>query len=296
MSSLLPSLGIWRPPQWNGPAMVSITIPSPPQAQVVQVPITADNYVPGTPLDVGGSNTVYQTINTPPTTYVFDAVLDLEHEQRLEKTHHPVQTGADLSSHAYLMPARLVMYVGMSDAMDAYSAGADPAQPPYIAAFTGAPFGGSGVGKSVYAYQQMLTLQAARQPLTVTTRLRTYTNMIITSVSPREDFKTITGLRMRIEFEQIFTSSTADVPNSVRSNSTDSTGLGTVNPTTVPTPTQTQFQIPQAPATGAAQPLPLTVPATQWTTPANDLMTNYLANVPGSGSYASVPGQLGLPK
>lgn len=284
--------GVWRPPQWTGPAMVSITAPAPPQAQVVQVPVTANNYVPGTPLDVGGDNSTFQTINQGPTTYVFDAVLDLEHEQRVEKTHHPVQTGADLSSHAYLMPARLVLYVGMSDAMDAYSAGADPAQPPYITAFTGDP------SKSVSAYKQMISLQAARVPLTVTTRLRTYTNMIITSVGPREDFKTITGLRMRVEFEQIFTATTADVPNSVRSNTTDTTGLGTVNPATVPTPTQNQFQIPQAATPQLPIPgtLPATAPSTQWTTPANDLMTNYLADVPGSGSYSSVPGQLGLPQ
>ena len=277
---------IWRPPQWKAPAMVSITVPAPPQAQVVQVPTTAANYVPGTPLTVGGDNSTFQTINQGPTTYVFDAVLDLEHEQRVEKTHHPVQTGADLSSHAYLMPARLVLYVGMSDAMDAYSSGADPTKPPYITAFTGSR------SKSVSAYRQMISLQAARVPLTVTTRLRTYTNMIITSVSPREDFKTINGLRMRVEFEQIFTASTMDVPNSARSNTTASTGLGTINPVTVQTSTQKQFQIPQT----QGLKLPLTAAPTQFTTPANDLLTNYLANVPGAGSYSSVPGQLGLPK
>jgi Dit-like phage tail protein len=243
--------------------MVSITVPSQPAVNNAQT-VQADPNVPG--------GYVLQNVSVGPTTYVFDAVLDLEHEQRIEKTHHPVQTGADLSSHAYLMPAKLTMFVGMSDAMQAYSAGANPAQSPYITSFSGNP------SKSVAAYQQMLSLQAARVPLIVTTRLRTYKNMIIVSVGPREDAKTITGLRMRIEFEQIFTATTADVANSARSNSTDSTGLGAVNAQTPSTTTVSQFNV-----TAIAQTVTLT-----------STLLGYLrshpqgVNVPGAGTYSSV--------
>ena len=276
-----PSIGPYRPPQWSqGPAMVSITqVPTQGQS-------TGLTMVDGVPT-LGGSGSTQ-------TTYVFDAVLDLEHEQRLEKTHHPVQTGADISSHAYLMPARLVMYVGMSDAMDAYSNGQNNANSAGNASpDTVAPFTGTSSSKSVNAYQTMISLQTARQPLTVTTRLRTYTNMMVTAVSPREDYKTITGLRMRVEFEQIFMASmiaggstTASQPAiSARPDAAQPAGLGQVNPSPVPKTMQQQFGAPG----GALEPIVGFYDA-------NDQQAYYqAANVPGAGLYSSIPGQQKLP-
>jgi hypothetical protein len=236
--------------------MVAITVP--PQQQIPQ-----QASVPGV--------FAVQSV-TAQTTYVFDLVLSIEHEQRLEKTKHPIQTGADISSHAYLMPARVVMMIGMSDAMAAYSSGFDPAAPPYISAFSGSQ------SKSVSAYQQMLTLQAARVPLTITTRLRTYQNMVITSVQPREDNATITGLKMRIEFEQIYTAAIAQVPNSARPNDTESNGLGTVNPQPVSAITEQQFNVDNyVPGT------PVKVGSQTYGAP--ELVPT---NVPGAGNYSSV--------
>ena len=264
--------GAYRPPQWTGPAMVSITVV--PQTQATT-----------TATDSAGNITT--TINgTATTTYVFDAVLGLDHDQRLEKTHHPVQTGADISSHAYLMPARLMLEVGMSDVMDSYAHSAANSVATGSSIIT--PWVGS-ASKSVSAYHTILSLQQSRQPLTVTTRLRTYTNMVILAVTPREDFKTITGLRMRVEFEQIFTASTTTTPVSARSNDTGTTGLGTVCPSPVPTVTQQQFQQPQAaPSTPYA--LPSTLPGTLGGLSG----TNYLTDVPGASGYSSVAGQQGL--
>ena len=293
------STSAYRPPQWSQPAQVSIT----------QVPIQGQSDfgitpVPGAVLPATGpvagqaQYTMGVTAAAFQTTYVFDAVLELEHEQRLVKTSHPVQTGADISSHAYLMPPKLTMYIGMSDAMDAYASGvnaknsAGNATPDNVT-----PFSGTSKSKSVNAYQTMISLQAARQPLTVTTRLRTYTNMLITGVSPREDYKTIAGLRMRVEFEQVFTATTATAAvngsaslpaATARPDATQQTALGQVNPSTVPSTTQTQFQIPQQQPTtspallgGAGGFAPSTLPP--------------LVNVPGAGNYSSLPGQTGLP-
>jgi hypothetical protein len=249
--------GIWRPPQWAKPAMVSITVPATQSTQ----------QQPDGTLVVG---------QTGATTYVFDAVLKLSHTQRLTKTHHPVQTGADLSSHAYLEPAQVTMFIGMSDAMDSYASSFDPTQPPYITPFTGNP------SKSVSAYQQLLTLQAARQPLIVTTRLRTYKNMVILTVEPEEDNRTIAGLRVRVEFEQIITAVIVDTPNSARTNDTASTGLGVVNAQTPDAATVSQFSVAQA---GAQSP---SVDA-----PTSNLL-GYLrahpsgVDVPGAGAYSSV--------
>ncbi len=186
--------GPFRPPQWTRPSTVMLSTKA--------------------SLELGGTILL---------TYIFDAVLGLDHDQRLVKTHHPVQTGADISSHAYLMPAQCTLYVGMSDAMDAYAHGADPSKPPYITPWNGA------TSRSVSAYKKLIRLQADRQPMQLVTRLRTYDNVVITHISAREDYKTITGLRARVEFEQIFTASTSDLADSTRTNDTQTTGLGIVN-------------------------------------------------------------------
>jgi hypothetical protein len=70
--------------------------------------------------------------------------------------------------------------------------------------------------------------------------------MIIASISPREDRRTITGLRMRLEFEQILTatvSSSANNSNSARPQDTGSTGLGQVNTQSPNTTTLSQYQV-----------------------------------------------------
>jgi hypothetical protein len=265
--------GAYRPPQWAGPAMVSLTV----------APTTQPSSV-----DANGVPTIDGTATT---TYVFDAVLMLEHEQRLEKTHHPVQTGADISSHAYLMPARCSLDVGMSDAMDSYSTGVRQTA---TGSASVTPWTGTSTSKSVNAYQTVIALQAARQPITLTTRLRTYSNMVITSVAPHEDHKTIAGLRMRVEFEQIFTASATTTPVTARPDATQSAGLGQVNPTAVPAATQQQFQAPPAAAPIAYPPLAPSnsESAAMGLSPIG--VTNYV-DVPGSGAYASPPGQQGLP-
>jgi hypothetical protein len=211
------------------------------------------------------------------TTYVFDAVLELGHEQRLEKTHHPIQTGADISSHAYLMPARLSLDVGMTDALAAYTP-------------SGAvPWAGSSSSKSVNAYQTMLSLQSARQPLTVTTRLRTYNNMVITNVAPREDYKTITGLRMRIELEQIFTAVISTTPITARPDTSDATNLGTVSPSAVPDSTQSQFEYPQPVASHVDTSALPVMSRVDTSTPL------WGVDTPGAGDYSSSPGQQTIP-
>jgi Dit-like tail protein len=280
----------FRPPQWaNTPAMVSISVP-PAQSNTN----TLSSLPTGTADD--GSLLFSATASTTaaPTLYVFDAVLELEHEQRLTKTQHPVETGADVSSHAYLQPARLVMYIGMSDAMAAYTtpSGITTSNVSGNGQAKATPFSGTSKSKSVNAYQTMLSIQASRLPLTVVTRLRTYTTMLITGISPREDFKTITGLRMRVEFERVPLASTSSAPNTARPDATQTTGQGTVNPTPVPVATQVQFQQPQT--------TPSTTPATP-TLPAAFGMAGGMATTPdsvfapiGAGAYSSIPGQQGI--
>lgn len=260
------SVGQWRPPQWSAPAMVSITANTTPPTQS-----TPTNDSQGGLFQVQSFSQTYT-----PITYVFDAVFMLEHDQELITTNHPIQTGADISSHAYLMPARLTLNIGMSDAMDSYAASTTPqttGQYPNYSPWTGA---GS---KSVSAYQTILGLQAARQPLTVTTRIRTYSNMIITAVRPREDSRTIAGLRMSVDFKEIFTASISTGNNSVRSNTTDTTGLGQVNTAPPSATTVKQFNVANyiAPST-----------AVEFAGVAFNALSIVPTAVPGAGFYSGV--------
>lgn len=193
------SPGIWRPPQWQQPATILLTFPG----QGTNTP------------QYSSASGIGATLPTGPTMYVFDAVIRASHEQRITKTKHPVQTGASISDHAYIEPASLILDVGMSDAMDSF----------FIpSTWTGAP------SKSVSTYQTLLALQFSRIPLSVTTKLRTYTNMLITNPLAEETVKTVAGLRVRVEFEQIFMAQTVIVPNSARLQDTGATNLGSVQP------------------------------------------------------------------
>jgi hypothetical protein len=199
--------GPYRPPQW-GEALslttVMLIFPGQPQAA---------SYRP---------QGVTATLPNTQTLYVFDAVLRMAHEQRVTKTRHPVQTGAAIADHAYVEPARLVLEIGMSDAMDAYQKGT------WI----------GGATKSSSAYQVLLAMAFARIPLVVTTKLRTYLNMVIEYVGAEDTVHTIAGLRARIEFGEIFVANTQVVTDSSRPQDTGKTDLGSVNPA-APTAAQT---------------------------------------------------------
>lgn len=270
--------------------MVSVTVPA---GYAAPQPVSAS--------DPSTDNFTLRTTPSQSTSYVFDAVLSLEHDQSLTKTQHPVQTGASITSHAYIEPAQLVMYVLMSDAASQYVA-ANQSSAPFITRFSGNP------SKSVSAYQQMLTLQSARVPLTVVTRLRTYNNMLITKVSPHEDSKTITGARFRLEFGQIFIASTQVTPASVRPNDTNSTGLGAVNTQVPSASVDSQFGVhpfapgPSGPDGGVTFPpdlgngsLPTVLSGVPgYTDPTTGAFTPQFSNsvtavnVPGAGDFSSV--------
>ncbi len=221
----------WRPPQWNKPATVVVTVPSQAIYATQTSFDTTDN---GTTRDNISVDSVDTGNVTQAVSYVFDAVLSLEHDQSVTKTRHPVQSGSAISSHAYMEPASLTMYVLMSDAAVQYTP-ANQKTSPYVQTWTGNP------SKSVAAYQQMLTLQSQFVLLTISTRLRTYTNMLITRVTPREDDKTTTSARFRLEFEEIPLASIVTKGASVRPNDTDATGLGSVSSQTPSQATTQQF-------------------------------------------------------
>lgn len=120
--------------------------------------------------------------------YFFDAVFSVDTEHSLTVTQHPVQTGANISDHAFVNPIRMTMQIGVSDAM-AYRTGAD--------------YGGDGSTKSVQAYRLLCKLQELRIPMQVVTRLNTYQNMLIESIDVSDDVSTLCALKATVNLVQV---------------------------------------------------------------------------------------------
>ena len=228
----------WRPPQWNKPAVYMITV----QGNV------------GTS-DTSNLGPVQGTITTKSlatTMYVFDAVVRASHNLQLQITEHPVQTGANISDHAYMLPFRVTLEIGISDAMAQFGGKAND--------WTGT------TSKSVSAFQTLMSLQANRVFLTLSTRLYTYSNMMIESIAPEETNATIASLRATVTFKQVFTATVATQSVSARPNTTDNTQLATQQAVPPPAAVQQQYSV--------------TPPATP--------------QIPGSGFWTSVANALGL--
>lgn len=221
----------FRPPQWDKPQLTSITARLPTQINNDTITTEQETHTirsDGGGVIEGGSNvdnpTIRQTI-TPSqlikfqeTTYFFDAILSVDHFQELRTTFHPVQNGAPIIDHAFLLPARVVLEIGMSDLMDTYKQG-------MFDNYT---------TKSVSAYQTLLYLQGLRVPLTVNTRLNNYKNMVIESVRSRDDQTTFHGLRALVSFVEIIQGTVILTPPSARENASSTTNIGTVSGEPVP--------------------------------------------------------------
>ena len=270
--TVTPPSPAWRPLQWAQTPMVLITAPA---GSGPSPSFYTTDQGQGSAAGMAAFNAALGVVptSTLPQAYAFDAVVDAEHAQVLTKTMHPVQTSVAISSHAYLEPATLILNVLMSDAVAAYTT-VPQTTAPYIQPWTG------NASKSVAAYTQILALQALRVPLTVTTRLRTYTNMLITQVAPREDATTISGARFRVEFSQIFIADVQATAVSARPDETQTNDLGAINPQDVPATTTTQFSVPKSTVSDSLS--RINTPGAVATSPGVTTV-----NVPGAGSFTS---------
>lgn len=117
-------------------------------------------------------------------TFYFDAVFSEEHRSTVTVTQHPVQTGADVADHAYKDPEEVMLSIGVSDiAMDYTSKRSD--------------------GYSKKAIDTLQTIMDLREPVKLYTLLRTYKNMVITSISVPKDYKTQTSIMATVIFTKV---------------------------------------------------------------------------------------------
>ena len=147
---------------------------------------------------------------------VFDAVLKADHTSKITATSHPIESGANITDHAFIEPAEISIEIGMTDC------------------------NGAGVSKKMF--KSLQALQFSRKRLTVVTRYRIYRNMLIMSMSVPEDFTTMNALKAMLFLREIpvVGAKTVEVSErqtaSVQQNQgqeqkTGSTNNGTVQPT-----------------------------------------------------------------
>lgn len=202
----------WRPPRWDAsPQLTSITVLEQQNTAVSHVVNFGDTTI----ADTSANPTTTQ--KATPTTYFFDAVLSADHFSRLHITDHPVQNGASIADHAYAIPQRVVLEIGMSDVMDSYVPGQ------YA----------SGVSKSISAYKKFKDIQKLRIPITLSTRLDQYTNMLIEEIRVPDTNQTVTGLRATIVFKQIRLAIVATDTVSARPDQSQGTNEGSKQPSSV---------------------------------------------------------------
>ena len=125
-------------------------------------------------------------VHTSAGTLYFDAVLHADHNSSVTVTEHAVQTGAVISDHAIIDPQEISLEIGMTDVK-------------------------GGDGSSVQAYQQFLSVMRQREPCTVVTRLGSYQNMVLTSISAPDDYTTMKALKATLIFKQVRIVSVATV-------------------------------------------------------------------------------------
>jgi hypothetical protein len=251
----------WRPPQWSQQSGTADK-GGPTLTILVNRFVTGNvsNLAPGQTITASGAPIIAPpSWIVPPapgftqtqTIYVFDGVLRSEHRRELVVTSHPVQTGANISDHAYLKPARLKIEVKMSDAMQSYVAGQ----------YAGTP------SRSVSAYQTLLELQKNREALSIATRLQQYDNMLITDIRSEENPSTRFGLTAEVEFTEIIPAPQATAVSSAitynglvgsrisaRSQTTNKTVAGETQVQQVPQAITQQHSISSALQRGASVP------------------------------------------
>lgn len=142
--------------------------------------------------------------------YIFDAFFKIQHDTNLTITESPVQVGSNISDHAYMEPKELTFDIGMSDVMTSAIDGQ----------FT------DGNSRSVSAYKVLRNLQEQRIPCNAVTRLGTYTNMLVETISAPDDNTTACGLKATVTMKEILVVAVQTVKISERPHTSASTNNG----------------------------------------------------------------------
>ncbi|NTA27394.1 phage baseplate protein [Allorhizobium ampelinum] len=117
-------------------------------------------------------------------TIVPDVAIEETHRDNLVVTDHPVERGAAISDHAFLMPVELEMRVGFSNSTAGYQ------------------------GYAKIIYELFLSLQQSRTPFSVYTGKRAYSNMLIRSLETTTTAETENAIILTVGLREVIIVST----------------------------------------------------------------------------------------
>lgn len=129
-----------------------------------------------------------------------DAVLSESHNNQLRVTENPVELGADIVDHSIIEPKRISIVAEVSDTPLGTAALGQ-----IVDLVTGL-FGTStstNITRSNAAYNALVQLMETREPIEVQTRLKLYTNMLITNIRTTQDKDTSRIVRMNIDLREV---------------------------------------------------------------------------------------------
>ena len=144
--------------------------------------------------------------------FFFDGFLNVSHGRKLTTTSSPVETGAAIVDHAYVEPAKITMKIIVSDVHQSLIPG---------------QFDG-GYARHTQAWQLLKQLQNDRIPMYVFTKLDTYENMLITSITADDNADTFECLIADVELTEIPVARVKEVKITKADQTTVNTEMGKV--------------------------------------------------------------------
>lgn len=179
--------------------------------------------------------------------YVFDVYTSINHNTTSTITSHPIQYGANISDHKFDEPDQLTFQIGMSDAT--INLLGDQFKENPLAkigrAVALAKFGfdkkevakmtfkslikGLSESRSVNAYSILYNMKVMGTPLTCVTRLKTYDNMVIQSITVDDTNETKYGLRATVTLREILVAEAQIIQANSTAQITQTTDKGSTN-------------------------------------------------------------------
>ena len=129
-----------------------------------------------------------------------DAVLSETHNNVVKLSKNPVEFGAEITDHSIVEPKKITIVAEVSDTPLGTAAFGELIDP--VTSLFGTSTSGNNTRSSA-AYNSLILLQEQREPIEVQTRLKLYTNMIITNISTSQDKNSSRMVGMVIALEEI---------------------------------------------------------------------------------------------
>ncbi|AWJ93324.1 hypothetical protein Sp245p_26240 (plasmid) [Azospirillum baldaniorum] len=140
--------------------------------------------------DAAGKPAVDQSGRPAISSLAPQVVVEEQHLDQLRLTQHPVEVGAQITDHAFKLPARLRIRAGWSFANAAGIAAMFLPVPPDTSYLTD-------------LYDTLLKIQTQRAVVTVVTGKRRYTNLMLETLAVRTDEKSENVLWVSAEFQEV---------------------------------------------------------------------------------------------